>query len=155
MSQAELEALFPKLDVSSVPNLQGYSWEEWHEGSLGAGDFFLADEMASRLKLRPGMRVLDLGSGRGCNSCFIARYYGVDIYAVDAFANPTEVAGIAEKRGVGDRVIPLQCDARHLPFPNGFFDAALSLNAFLYFGTDDTYLPYLRRLEALDCTFYL
>lgn len=143
MNQAELEALFPKLDVSHIPNLQDYAWEEWHEGSLGAGDYFLADEMASKLNLRPGMRVLDLGSGRGYNSCFIAKHYGVEIYAVDAFTSPSEVLGVAVEKGVGDQVIPLQCDARQLPMANSFFDAALSLNAFFYFGTDDTYLPYL------------
>ena len=154
MHKSDLEALFPKLDVSHVPNLNGYSWEEWHEGSLGAGDCFLADEMAQKLNLTPGMRVLDLGSGRGYNSCFLAKHYGVEIYAVDAFANPADIAAIAAKKGVINKVIPIRADAKNMPFADGFFDAALSLNAFFYFGTDDTYLPYLARFlkpSALLC----
>ena len=154
MSKSELEALFPKLDVSHIPNLSNYSWEEWHEGSLGAGDCFLADEMAQKLDLQPGMRILDIGSGRGYNSCFLAKHYGVIIYAVDAFANPTDVVDVAAKKGVSDNVIPIRADAKNMPFADDFFDAALSLNAFFYFGTDDTYLPYLSRFlkpSALLC----
>jgi hypothetical protein len=34
-------------------------------------------------------------------------------------------------------------DARNIFFPEGYFDAIFSMNAYLYFGTDDLYLPYL------------
>jgi len=37
----------------------------------------------------------------------------------------------------------LHCDARALPFAQGFFDAIVCLDAFFYFGTDDLYLNYL------------
>ena len=150
MNKEEIESLFPKLDVSHIPILKHYSWEDWHEGSLGAGDYFLADEIASQLNLRSGMRVLELGSGNGYNSCFIAKHYGVSVYAVDAFANPSDVMKTTAEKGVSDRVIPLKCDARSLPFSNSYFDAAFSLNAFFYFGTDDTFLPYLSRFLKPD-----
>ena len=154
MAMSEIEKLFPRLDVSHVPNLKNYSWEAWHEGSMGAGDYFLADEAALKLKLQPGMRVLDLGSGRGFNSCFIAKHYGVDVYAVDNSANPTDILTTAKNKGVENNIIPIKCDARNLPFPDNFFDTVLSLNAYFYFGTDDTYLPYLSRFlkpESLMC----
>ena len=100
------------------------------------------------------MRVLELGSGHGYNSCFIAKHYGVEIYAVDVCENPSDVLKVAEEKGVAEQVVPLRCDARNLPFAEGFFDAVYSLNAYFYFGTEDTYLPYLSRFlkpGALIC----
>jgi cyclopropane fatty-acyl-phospholipid synthase-like methyltransferase len=47
--------------------------------------------------------------------------------------------------GVDDHVFPIQCDARSLPYAEGFFDAIVSIDSFAYYGTDDTYLPYVAR----------
>jgi SAM-dependent methyltransferase len=45
--------------------------------------------------------------------------------------------------GAEDGVFPIQANARSLPFSQGFFDAIVSIDAFMYFGTDDLYLNYL------------
>jgi len=41
--------------------------------------------------------------------------------------------------------VPLQVDARALPFAPDFFDAVVAVDSFFYFGTDDLYLNYLSR----------
>lgn len=48
--------------------------------------------------------------------------------------------------GVGDGVFPIHADAQKLPFAGDFFDAIVSIDSFIYYGTDDHYLNYLARL---------
>ena len=48
--------------------------------------------------------------------------------------------------GVADGVFPLRADARALPFADGFFDAIVSIDSFVYYGTDDLYLGDIARL---------
>ena len=44
---------------------------------MGPHPLWLLEDLAADLDLRPGMRVLDLGSGLGATSVFLAREYGV------------------------------------------------------------------------------
>ena len=48
--------------------------------------------------------------------------------------------------GVESGVFPIHADARSLPFAAEFFDAVVSIDSFVYYGTDDHYLSYLARL---------
>lgn len=52
---------------------------------------------------------------------------------------------VVRDAGAGDSVHPVHADARELPFPDGYFDAVVSVDACHYFDTDDLYLPYLAR----------
>jgi ubiquinone/menaquinone biosynthesis C-methylase UbiE len=42
-------------------------------------------------------------------------------------------------------VFPIRADARSLPFSEGFFDAVVSVDSFMSYGTADLYLNYLAR----------
>ena len=46
------------------------------------------------------------------------------------------------KLALQDKVFPIYAEAHALPYAEGFFDAALSMDAYHYFGTDDLYLGY-------------
>ena len=94
--------------------------------------------MAKLLKLRPGLRVLDLACGAGTTSIYLAKNFGVSVYAVDEDLS-TSLPQRAEDAGVGNLVIPIRADARKLPFSVEFFDAVFCMNAFFYFGTNDLY----------------
>lgn len=133
---------FREVPLVAYPELARYGRPGIHEALAGQGGLFLASDMAKRLALSPGMRVLDLGCGAGVTSIFLAREYGVTVDAVDA-AIPEDLANRAAAAGVGDKVRPIRTDARLLPFDPGAFDAIFSLNSFFYFGTDDLYPPYL------------
>lgn len=41
----------------------------------------LLEQLSESMNLRPGMRVLDLGCGRGLTSLFLAREFGVQVFA--------------------------------------------------------------------------
>ena len=112
---------------------------------MGPHPLWLLEDLATDLDLRPGMRVLDLGSGLGATSVFLAREYGVRVIAADLWVDPTEAAGVFRKEGVDDRVLAMRVDAHALPFGRGSFDAIVSIDAWEYFGTADSYPPYLAK----------
>ena len=120
---------------------------EWVVASAsgGANALWLAEWLAGALELRPGMRILDLGCGRASSSIFLRREFGVQVWAVDLWHGASENLRRIRDAGVEDGVFPLRADARSLPFAAGFFDAVVSIDAFVYFGTDDLYALDLAR----------
>ena len=112
---------------------------------MGPNPLWLLENVAEGLDLRPGMRVLDLGCGRGATSVFLAREYDVQVVAADLWIPPHETAAVFAEAGVSDRVQAIQAEAHVLPFAPESFDAIVSMDAFEYFGTADGYLPYLVR----------
>jgi SAM-dependent methyltransferase len=140
----KVRASFSEVPLGAYPELAGYSRADIHEGLQGQGGLFLASDMARMLNLQPGMRVLDLGSGAGTTSIFLARTYRVSVYAVDE-QFPESLSQRASALGVGDLVCPIRSDCRQLPFSTDYFDAVFSMNALFYFGTDDFFSSYLLR----------
>ncbi|MGP4112631.1 SAM-dependent methyltransferase [Streptomyces sp. 4N509B] len=112
---------------------------------MGPNPLWLLEDLAADLDLRRGMRVLDLGSGRGATSVFLAREYGARVVAADWWIGAPEAAAVFAEAGVADRVEAVRAEAHALPFEEESFDAIVSVDAFEYFGTADSYLPYLVR----------
>ncbi len=113
------------------------------ELDMGPHPLWLLEDLVADLDLRPGMRVLDLGSGRGATSVFLAKEYGVSVVAVDLWVDPDVASAVFAKEGVADRVLAMRVDAHNLPFGRHSFDAIVSIDAWEYFGTGDHYPPYL------------
>lgn len=112
---------------------------------MGPHPLWLLEDLAGDLDLRAGMRVLDLGSGLGATSVFLAKEYGVRVIAADLWVDPAESGEVFRKEGVDDRVLAMRVDAGQLPFGARSFDAIVSIDAWEYFGTGDHYPPYLAR----------
>ncbi len=115
---------------------------------MGPNPLWLLEDLSRDLHLRPGMRVLDLGSGRGATSVFLAREFDVEVWAVDLWVPPDAASAVFEAAGVRDRVHPMKANAHDLPFAHEQFDVIVSVDAFEYFGTGDNYLPYIVRFLA-------
>lgn len=113
--------------------------------SGGANPLWMAEWLAGAMDLRPGMRVLDLGCGRAASSVFFRREFGVQVWAVDLWFSASENLRRVRDAGMEDGVFPLRLDARALPFAPEFFDAIVSIDSFIYYGTDDLYLSALAR----------
>src|SRR5262249_17968545 len=103
--------------------------------SGGANPLWMTEWLAEALDLRPGMRVLDLGCGRAMSSIFLRREFGVQVWATDLWFNPSENLQRIRDAGMEDGVFPLRADARLLPFAPEFFDAIVSIDSFIYYGT--------------------
>ncbi|MFP4573476.1 MAG: SAM-dependent methyltransferase [Desulfobacterales bacterium] len=115
------------------------------DNQMGPNALWLAEWLVRDLPLEPGMRVLDLGCGKAMTSIFMAREFGVRVWAADLWITPDHNRKRAEASGVGDIVFPVRTEAHALPFSDNFFDAVVSFDAYQYFGTDVLYLGYLLR----------
>jgi SAM-dependent methyltransferase len=114
--------------------------------SGGANSLELTEWLGEAMDLRPGMRVLDLGCGRGASSIFLHREFGVQVWSTDLWFSPTERLQRIRDAGAADGVFPLHSDARALPFADGFFDAAVSIDSLTcYYGCDPLFLNLLAR----------
>jgi cyclopropane fatty-acyl-phospholipid synthase-like methyltransferase len=121
---------------------------EWiiGSGSGGANSLWLTEWLADALDLRSGMRVLDLGCGLAASSIFLCREFGVQVWATDLWFSAADNLQRVRDAGVETGVFPVHADARSLPFAAEFFDAVVSIDSFVYYGTDDLYLNYVARL---------
>jgi len=111
--------------------------------SGAANPLWMTEWLTTALVLRPGMRVLDLGCGRALSSIFLHREFGVEVWAVDLWFGAAENQQRIRDAGVAGGVFPIHADARALPFAPAFFDAIVSIDSFVYYGTDDLYLNYI------------
>ena len=115
------------------------------KNSMGCNVLWLTDFLTQSFDLKAGMRVLDLGCGKGISSVFLAREFGVHVYAVDLWESADGKWEQAKNHNVEHLITPIKADARDLPFAKGFFDAIICVDAFIYFGTDDLYLNYINQ----------
>jgi SAM-dependent methyltransferase len=135
-----------RLIAARFPRASAYH-PEWVLGGAGGGAnaLWLAEWLGEALELRPGMRVLDLGCGRAMSSIFLHREFGVQVWATDLWFSAAENCQRVRDAGAQDGVFPIAANARALPFADEFFDAIVSIDSFMFYGTDDLYLNYLAR----------
>lgn len=108
---------------------------------LGPNAMWLIEILCEKMDLKPGMRVLDMGCGTGLTSIFLAKEFGVTVFANDLWISPTDNYHRFVEMGVDDKVFPIRAEAHALPYAENYFDAAISIDAYHYFGTDEIYLP--------------
>jgi ubiquinone/menaquinone biosynthesis C-methylase UbiE len=84
-------------------------------------------ELAAALGLGAGMRVLDVGSGIGGPSRYVAATYDCRVVGIDLTEEYCRAAAfLAERVGLGDRIDYRPGSALAMPFPDAGFDAALT-----------------------------
>ena len=127
------------LKRAEYPLSSKYDAEWVLANDMGPHPLWLLEDLAKDLDLKPGMRVLDLGSGKGATSVFLAKEYGVQVWAADLWIDPSEAAA----NFAGLDITAIKAEAHALPFARGFFDAIVCIDAYEYFGTADGYLAYL------------
>jgi SAM-dependent methyltransferase len=92
------------------------------------------------LGLDPGARILDAGAGSGRNMVDFARYGNVTAVELSPAS-----AEIARERGAGEVI---ECSVLEMPFQNGSFDLATSLDVIEHLEDDVAALRELRRVVA-------
>lgn len=133
------------LNRPEFPRSAAYDAEWMMDHQMGPSALWLMEWLCEAVAPSPGMRVLDLGCGKAISSVFLAREFDARVWAADLWMSPDPNWRRALDAGVGDRVCPIKAEAHALPFAAGFFDAAVSVDAYQYFGTDDLYIDYLSR----------
>ncbi len=110
------------------------------ENMMGPNCVKLLEDISAHMALHPGMRVLDLGCGKGLTSIFLAREFGVTVCATDLWIPATENYLRFKALGLEERIIPIHADAHDLPYAQAYFDAAVCIDAYLYFGMEEGYM---------------
>ena len=121
------------------------------EKIMGPNPLKLEEELLLNNKIDKGSIVMDLGSGQGITSIFLAKEYGFKVYATDLWSDPEENRKFFKKMNMTeDEIIPIKADANDLQFEKEFFDAIISTDSYNYFGRDEKYLdnkllPFLKK----------
>lgn len=139
----ESDELQKRMSLLQFPLSSRYDMGWLVKNEMGPCSVWLAEFLTISMDLKPGMRVLDLGCGKALSSIFLAQEFGVQVWATDLWIQASDNwARIVEAKAEG-LVFPINAEAHTLPYARGFFDAAVSLDAYHYFGTDEMYLSYL------------
>ena len=146
-------ALAARLALSRYPRSARYDPQWMVDTRMGPNVLWLTEWLATAVTLPAGARVLDLGCGMAASSIFLAREFGVTVWAADLWIDPSDNWRRVRAAGLEDRVFPLRVEAHDLPFAHRFFDAVVSVDAYHYFGTADAYLPYLARFARREARF--
>lgn len=137
--------LLARLRLPRYPRTARYDPRWMVDNQMGPNPLWLLEWLWPAVDLPAGSRVLDLGCGQALTSVFLAREYGVRVVAADLWIRPTDNWDRIREAGCADRVLPVHVEAHDLPFADGYFDGIVVIDAYEYFGTADSYLPYLTR----------
>ena len=127
-----------------TPFTDGYDRQLLIDTMMGPNAMRITEELAGQLPITPGMRILDLGCGKGISSILLAEKYGATVFAADLWISPTENAERFARAGLDTTIIPLWVDAtKDIPFAHDYFDMIVSVDAYQYFGGNETMLTRL------------
>jgi SAM-dependent methyltransferase len=94
--------------------------DQFHSRGLAA-----TVELAQALSLDEATHVIDIGSGLGGPSRYLAETYGCTVQGIDLSHSFVDTANfLAERSSLGDKVSYQQGNALSLPFASGTFDVA-------------------------------
>ena len=100
-------------------------------GASGYTTMAQADELGRLVGARPGMRLMDVGAGRGWPGLYLAASTGCSVVLSDL---PIEGLRAARRRateeGIGDRVSTVVASAAHPPVRRGSIDGIVASDVF-------------------------
>jgi len=125
-----------------------YSCAYWHSPDVGlaAAQQAKLRHIAAKLKIEPGMSVLDIGSGWGELAIYLAKACGAKVTGLNV--SPDQMAAAqarAQAAGVGDAVTFVNRDYREL---TGTFDRVVSVGMMEHVGVAH-YLEYFEKIRDL------
>jgi len=129
-----------KLKPAAFPRSAAYDPAWVLDNRMGPHPLWLAESLCELIDLRPGMRVLDMGCGKAVTSIFLAKEFGVQVWATDLWIPAADNWRRISEAGLEGSVFPVHAEAHALPFAKDFFDVLVCVDAYHYFGTDDLYL---------------
>lgn len=119
------------LNSPTIPNLaaikakQKATWESGDFGQIAQSIENFAEEFMGRQPLYAGMRVLDVACGTG-NLAMVAAKQGCLVNGIDIASNLlVQARGRAAAAGL--TIAFEEADAEAMPFPDGYFDLAVSM----------------------------
>ncbi len=118
-----------------------YDFDLIKQKIMGPNPLKLEEELMKDNGIKPGAIVMDLGSGQGITSVFLAKEYGFKVYATDLWSEAEENQKFFSEMGLTEKeIIAVKADATDLKYEKEFFDAVVSTDSYNYFGRDADYL---------------
>lgn len=125
----------------------------------GPGGLELAEFMARKMTIKPGMKILDVGPAHGYQSCFLAKEFDVTVVGIDPMQSFRDellqidhVEQNARDWGVQNKVIGIQVGVPETKLASQSFDAIYSTTALEmirgFYGIDN-YMESLQEIYRL------
>lgn len=140
------------------PRTDCYDRNFLEQNMMGPNAMVMLEELLRSVPMRKGMRILDLGCGRGLSSIFLAREWEARVFAVDLWISAADNYRRFREMGLEEQIIPIHADANELPFAEGYFDAVVSVDAYHYVGNRENFfeqkiLPFLGKDAIVALAF--
>ena len=87
MTKQELALAF---QFEGLTRSSAYDPEWVIENMMGPNVMWLTESLSQAMKLEPGMRVLDMGCGKAVSSIFLAKEFGLQVWAADLWIDPSD-----------------------------------------------------------------
>ena len=129
-----------------------YSCAYWKDATtLDEAQDAKLDMICRKLKLQPGMRVLDIGCGWGGTAMFAAKHYGVEVVGITVSENQYQ---LGKKLCDG---FPIEIRLQDYRSLEGLFDRILSIGMFEHVGYKNyvTFMKVVKRCLKNDGLFLL
>jgi ubiquinone/menaquinone biosynthesis C-methylase UbiE len=90
----------------------------------------MAFSLIEAAKIKPGMRVLEIGAGTGQIAAILAKHWNVSVVTLEPWEDLGTIQDYAEQVGVSNQVLAINAIAQKLPFADNCFDAVISIGSF-------------------------
>jgi cyclopropane fatty-acyl-phospholipid synthase-like methyltransferase len=138
----------------SYPLASKYDPNWMFENKMGGPCLWLCESLSRNMDLKPDMKVLDLGCGTSLTSIFLAKEFGVTVFATDLWVSASENQKRIAAANVENLVHPIHAEVHNMPFANNFFDAAVCINTIQFLGISEFFLgEYIAPLLKKDAQF--
>lgn len=108
-------------------------------------------ELAGKLGLQPGLRVLDIGSGLGGAARYLAENNGCHVTGIDLTYDYCHAADrLGKVTGLSDRTSFVQGDANRLPFSDASFDLVWTMHTAMNIPDKKSLYSEIRRVLKPD-----
>lgn len=109
------------VDFYQLPITQFLLGDSFHPGGLK-----LTKQLAQQLIIGRDSRVLDIASGRGTSSLYLAEQFGCEVVALDlSEKNLVYTRILAKEQNLSSQITSTTANAEELPFENNKFDAII------------------------------
>lgn len=143
-------AIDPRFFEFKLGDTVGYSEGYWVDGTttLDQAKYNNYEYICRKLLLKPGDRVLEVGSGWGYMPMLMADKYGAEVTVFNPVARQNAyMAERLAKRGLGDRITLVEADHRDIAREAGRFDKFVSIGVHEHAGKD-CYFSWMESIAA-------